>query len=99
MTLGGTRLFATALALGLTASRLTHSCAYPCLACALFFRRVAACACLGAPWATPATRARGVRPPPPPLSNPALCAPPRDPPPPAEAKPRVTAGAVPPRSR
>src|SRR2546425_9398318 len=42
MTLGGTRLFATALALGLTASRLTHSCAYPCLACALFLRRVAA---------------------------------------------------------
>src|SRR2546428_7991887 len=42
MTLGGTRLFATALALGLKASRLTHSCAYPCLACALFLRRVAA---------------------------------------------------------
>src|SRR5438132_12300592 len=28
MTLAGTRLFATALPLGLTASRLTHSCAY-----------------------------------------------------------------------
>src|SRR5438132_13439593 len=36
MTLGGTRLLPTALALGFTASRLTHSCAYPCLA-GLFF--------------------------------------------------------------
>src|SRR5437762_11118436 len=31
MTLAGTRLFAAALPLGLMASRLTHSCAYPCL--------------------------------------------------------------------
>ena len=31
MTLAGTRLFATAWPLGLMASCLTHSCAYPCL--------------------------------------------------------------------
>jgi len=31
MTLAGTRLFAVTLPLGLMASRLTHSCAYPCL--------------------------------------------------------------------
>src|SRR2546426_9795065 len=31
MTLAGTRLFAATLPLGLMASRLTHSCAYPCL--------------------------------------------------------------------
>src|SRR5213080_543355 len=31
MTLAGTRLFAAALPLGLMASRLTQSCAYPCL--------------------------------------------------------------------
>src|SRR5437867_11123937 len=42
MTLAGTRLFATALPLGLTASRLTHSCAYHGLRRCVFLRRVAA---------------------------------------------------------
>src|SRR5205814_886367 len=42
MTLAGTRLFATALPLGLTASRLTHSCAYHGLRLCFFLRRVAA---------------------------------------------------------